>query len=105
MTVPETLFTIGENSYNRLSSYASLDNEEICPESFEKLSQLPCLTTLNLIGSGNIDLTGIEKLEKLKRLDISAKSSVIIRWGNKYIQKTRENLTKKANCILVKFVI
>lgn len=71
---PETLFTIGENSYNRLSSWAKLDNEEICHESFEKLSQLPCLTTLRIYGSGNIDLTGIEKLEKLKRLHISAES-------------------------------
>lgn len=71
---PETLFTIGENSYNRLSSWAELDNEEICPESFEKLSQLPCLTTLRIYGSGNMDLTGIEKLEKLKRLHISAES-------------------------------
>lgn len=71
---PETLFTIGENSYNRLSSWAKLDNEDICPESFEKLSQLPCLTTLHIYGSGNIDLTGIEKLEKLKRLHISAES-------------------------------
>ena len=71
---PETLFTIGERSYNRLSSYASLDNEDICPESFEKLSQLPCLTTLHIYGSGNIDLTGIGKLEKLKRLHISAES-------------------------------
>ncbi|MGN1106625.1 MAG: leucine-rich repeat domain-containing protein, partial [Huintestinicola sp.] len=60
---PETLFTIGERSYNSLSPYASLDNEDICPESFEKLSQLPCLTTLHIYGSGNIDLTGIEKLE------------------------------------------
>ena len=71
---PETLFDIGERSYNKLSSYASLDNEDICPESFEKLSQLPCLTTLHIYCSGNIDLTGIEKLKKLKRLHISAES-------------------------------
>ncbi|MDE6591783.1 MAG: leucine-rich repeat protein, partial [Oscillospiraceae bacterium] len=65
--------TIGENNYNEYSCSAYLMGEDINAENFEKLASLPSLTSLYLYGnesSSVIDLTGIDKLPKLREIGL-----------------------------------
>lgn len=76
-TTPEkkVLFKIGEKDFIKDTYTACLEEDEITAENFEKLAQLPKLTSLFLSDRGNeIDLTGIDKLTNIRYLYINAKS-------------------------------
>ncbi len=65
--------TIGGREYNEYSYFAYLEGEEINAENFEKLAALPSITSLYLYGTGSssvIDLTGIDKLPKLREIGL-----------------------------------
>ncbi len=70
----EVLFSIGDCEYTKDSYSARLTAEDICPENFEKLAQLPKLNSLYIQTHAEADLTGIEKLTGLKHLFIAAES-------------------------------
>lgn len=63
---------IGEKKIYNDTFEVFLNNGEISYESFELLSKLPCLTVLHIYSSGTADLSGIELLSGLKKLDLSA---------------------------------
>ncbi len=63
---------IGETKIYSDTFEVFLNNGEISYESFELLSKLPCLTVLHIYSSGTADLSGIELLSGLKKLDLSA---------------------------------
>ncbi len=66
--------SIGDREYDKYSYSAYLDGDEITSENFEKLSALPCLTSLYLScdeDNNVIDLAGIDKLSGLRELHIS----------------------------------
>lgn len=63
---------IGETKIYSDDFEVFLNNGEISYESFELLSKLPCLTVLHIYSSGTADLSGIELLSGLKKLDLSA---------------------------------
>ena len=65
--------TVGDTVYPGYTYWARLSGDEITPENFEKLSRLPCLTNLSLSCNEPEDImniSGIEKLEKLRSLTI-----------------------------------
>ena len=72
--VPDSsAISIGGRIYNEHSTFVYLEDEDINAENFEKISRLPCITSLSLYcddPEGVIDLTGIEKLENLRYLGI-----------------------------------
>jgi len=63
---------IGEKKIYSDDFEVFLNNEDISYESFELLSKLPHLTVLHIYSSGTADLSGIELLSGLKKLDLSA---------------------------------
>lgn len=63
---------IGEKKLYNDTFEVFLNNGDISYESFELLSKLPCLTVLHIYSSGTADLSGIELLSGLKKLDLSA---------------------------------
>lgn len=63
---------IGEKKIYNDTFEVFLNNGEISYESFELLSKLPHLTVLHIYSSGTADLSGIELLSGLKKLDLSA---------------------------------
>lgn len=63
---------IGETKIYNDTFEVFLNNGEISYESFELLSKLPSLTVLHIYSSGTADLSGIELLSGLKKLDLSA---------------------------------
>lgn len=74
LTEPERMPVgqIGEKKIYNDTFEVFLNNGEISYESFEFLSKLPCLTVLHIYSSGTADLSGIELLSGLKKLDLSA---------------------------------
>lgn len=63
---------IGEKKIYNDTFEVFLNNGEISYESFELLSKLPSLTVVHIYSSGTADLSGIELLSGLKKLDLSA---------------------------------
>ncbi|MCM1578199.1 MAG: leucine-rich repeat domain-containing protein [Ruminococcus sp.] len=71
--------TIGDRIYNEYSCCVYLNGSEVTEENFEKLSALPCITSVMITDNYDrvqqVDLTGIDRLKNLKRLRIGS-------WGN-----------------------